>query len=383
MKNLKINKESLAKIVSAVLITTSLTNLTGCSFGEKKDELNTSNESLQVVSDNKMISIADLRLKDTKTNKIIDNIDAILIGNKLEREFDLINIIFNSSVESILIGDELVPIDRLKLVNSKTNQEINTIDYVLVGDELVPIKDYVNCNGTTTNPIIENKDDNYEELTTEKFNTLVDEVYKKYSEIGLDVSKEDVIDYMILVNIDKLAIDNNELINTIIGDRNVDVVVLNAFNVYSAIMTENNNRYCAKNLGWDSLILVDDTIFDSKEKETVKKIENRVKEIFEAKDNKEEFNILLNKLLMDMLDATKEEFNMESGAGYSVTTILLNFIRINFTSTLDEVNGDLIKYFVSFADDEAKYVENSRSTAYYRGIYNLMTECNKSKTLCK
>lgn len=394
MKNLKINKDGVKKLISAVLITTSLSNLTGCSFERNDTEKNTDNESLQnVVVDNKIISIADLRLKDTKTNEIIENIDAILIGNKLEKEFDLINIIFNSSVESILINDELVSVDRLKLVNSKTNQEIDTIDYALVEDELIPIKDYINRNSninsdseyrfSSSKEETVAEEEEYEELTTEKFNALVAEIYKKYSEIGLDVSKEDVIDYMMMVNIDKLATDNNELISVIIGDRNVDEIVLNAFNVYSAIMTENNDRYCAKNLGWDSVILINDTIFDNKERDTVKKIENRVKEIVEAKDSKEEFNRLLNRLLMDMLDAKKEEFNMESGAGYSVVTILMNFIRINFTSLLDSANGELIKYFIVYAGDGVEYEENSRSTAYYRGIYNLMTDCNKSKTLSK
>ena len=49
----------------------------------------------------------------------------------------------------------------------------------------------------------------------------------------------------------------------------------------------------------------------------------------------------------------------------------------------DNTEGSYFDFSVDANLDEAKYVENSRSTAYYRGIYNLMTECNKSKTLCK
>ena len=55
--------------------------------------------------------------------------------------------------------------------------------------------------------------------------------------------------------------------------------------------------------------------------------------------------------------------------------ILVNFIRRNFTSNLDKANAELIKYFISYAEEyNTSYYENSRSTAYYSGIYNLLTD---------
>ena len=182
---------------------------------------------------------------------------------------------------------------------------------------------------------------------------------------------------------DKLATDNNELVNTIVGERNVDMVVANAFNVYSAILTENNDRYCAKGLGFDTIIKVSDTVFDKDEKETVINIENRIKEIVLAKDNNEEFNKLLNKFLMDMCDAEKDEFNMQSGVGYSTMLILVNFVRINFFTQLDATNDELIKYFVTFANDGVEYEENSMMTAYYRGFYDMLTDCVKEEVHTK
>ena len=83
MINLKINKESVKKLISAVLITTSLSNLTGCTFGSDKEETTDNKESLQqVVVDNKIISVSDLRLKNKDNNQVIEDIDAVLIGNK-------------------------------------------------------------------------------------------------------------------------------------------------------------------------------------------------------------------------------------------------------------------------------------------------------------
>lgn len=391
MKNLKINKESVKKLISAVLITTSLSNLTGCTFGSDKEETTDNKESLQqVVVDNKIISVSDLRLKNKDNNQVIEDIDAVLIGNKLEREFDLINIIFNSTVDSILIDDELIPVSKLKLVNSKTNQEIDMIDYALVGDELISMKDYVlnNYEEAEFNSIMTTEDGTeleYEELTDEKFFELADAVYKKYSEIGLDVSKEEVIDFVMMSNIEKIAKDNKELVDKIVGDRNTDTVILNMCDVHSAIKTKNDNNYCAKGLGFDSLILVNDTVFDKETKEKVVAFEGRVKEIVEAANNKENFNKLLNTLLMEILNANEDEFNMDYGSGYNCMEILMYFVRSNFVNIMDKENAELIRYFCNYAEDYGtKYYENSRSSAYYSGIYFLLTEnVNCGKTLTK
>ena len=388
MKNLKINNEKFKRLMSFGLACVLAGSFTGCA--SKNVDKNEDNElKLEtVVADNKMISVADLKLKDTKTNKVLDNetIDAILVDNKLDREFDLIEVVFNSSVDSILVGDELLSVDRLVLINGNNNEEIDALDYALVGDELVPMNKYIkgmkNVDTASTNETV--SDDEYEELTDKKFYALADEVYKKYEKIGLDVSKEEVIDFVMMVNIDRLAKDNNDLIETIIGDRNTDLVVLNMMDVYSAIKTKNDNNYCAKGLGFDSLILVSDTVFDKDTKEKVVKFEERVKEVFDARNNKEQFNTLLNTLLMEVLTATEEEFNMENGAGYSCMEVLIYFIRSNFTNSLNKANGELIKYFCNYATEfGTDYYYNSRSTAYYSSIYYLLTEnlgCVKAKT---
>lgn len=389
MKNLKINNEWFKRTISAGLAVVLAGSLTGCSLNEKTKEEETEKDSLQtVVADNRMILVSDLRLKNLETNSVIDmeNVEAVLIENKLEREFDLIKIVFDSSVESILVNDEFISVSNLGLFNSKTNEDVDALDYALVGDELVSIDKYFSENDSLKqeDKKEESVEEEYEELTDKKFYALVDEVYEKYSEIKLDVTREEVIDYVMMVNIDRIAKDNKELITDIVGDRKTENVELNAFDVYSAVNTRNNYNYCSKGLGWDSLILVSDTVFDKNEKEVVINIENRVKEIVEASGNKVEFNKLLNTLLMEMLQATEEEFNMEYGVGYSVMQILINFVRINFTSSLDKANAELIKYFISYAEEYGtSYYDNSRSTAYYSGIYNLLTDtlsCVKTRT---
>lgn len=392
MKNLKINNEWFKRTVCTTLVLATLGSLSGCSSkNEKVDNKDTYEDGKleEVIYNNKIIKVNDLKLKNIDTNEIIemDRIEAILIDNKLVREFDLIKIIFDSSVESILVNDEFISVDKLGLFNSVINQDVKAINYVVIEDELIPVDEYFVVEKEDNKTNEEKKDEEvveYQELTNEKFYELVEKVYAEYSKVGLDVTKEEVIDYIMFVNIDRIAKDNKELIETIVGDRKIENVELNAFDVYSAVMTKNNENYCAKGLGFDSLLLVSNTVFDNQEKKDIEKIEERIKEIVEVANNKDEFNKLLNKLLLEMLNATEEEFNLEYGAGYSAMSILINFVRINFTDILDEANSELIKYFISYAEEYGtSYYENSRSTAYYAGIYNLLTDtltCAKTKT---
>ena len=155
MKNLKFNKESLVRLISTGMVLVTLSNvLTGCSEKSEKEE-NTDSKKLEtIVSNNKMIDITDLKIKNTETGEIVEDIDAILVDNKFEKEFNLIDVMFNSSVETVLIGDELVSVNKLKLVDVKTDEELDTIDYALIGNELISMRDYYK-NEKTTNIVCE------------------------------------------------------------------------------------------------------------------------------------------------------------------------------------------------------------------------------------
>lgn len=381
MKNLKINKKRIKALIGAFIL---LPNLTACSFTQSKDNTNaketyitedsvlaTDNLQYLVIVENdveKIVPITALKLVNNK-NEIVEKVDGVIVNGKIMDIENPVEIKFSLDIEKVIINNELIPVSEFSLVNGETLDKLENV-----------VGMYANYVYTdlSENPLF-----NDNRLTDEKFNELVENIYEKYSEEKLDVTKEQVIDYLMIVNMDKLATDNNELINTIVGDRNVDMVVANAFNVYSAILTENNDRYCAKELGFDSIITVSDTVFDKDEKETVIMLEERIKEIVLSKDNNEEFNKLLNKLLMDMCDAEKDEFNMQSGVGYSSMLVLVNFVRINFFTQLDKTNDELIKYFVTFAGDGVEYEENSMMTAYYREFYSLLTDCVKKDLYTK
>jgi len=369
IKNLKISKKVKA-LVGAIILTT---NLTGCAFklNDTKETyviedsvLDTKNLQYFVINENgkgKIVPITSLKLVNSK-NEVVESVDGIIIDGKIMNISNPVEIKFSLDVDNVIIDNELLPVSEFTLINSENGQKLTNIVGMFVNDEYVDLSE---------NPLFNNN-----LLTTENFNLLVDEIYNDYVVVNkLDVTKDEVRDYIMVVNMDKLATDNKDLIVTIIGERKTDEVIQNAFKVYSAVMTENNDRYCMQGLGFDKIITVSNTVFDKDEKETVIEIEKRVAEIVKAGDNKEEFNKLLNKLLMEICDAENDKFNMESGVGYSTMNILMNFIRINFLNDLDKTNADLIKYFIVYAGDGVKYEENALSTGYYRGINNLMTDC--------
>lgn len=393
MKNLKINKERISALAGAIIL---VTNLTGCSPTSKtntesmktyvsEDSIISNNGNIKylVVKDNnkeKLVPIENLRLAD-KDNKIIERLDGVIVDNKIMNIQNPVEVIFNNEIEKVLIGYEIVSTSELKLVDYASNKEITNI--VGMYDNNNEFVEY--DKKTNNNTADDNKDEEeYIELTDEKFYELADKVYNKYKEIGLDVKEEEVIDFLMMVNIDKISKDNKDLVEKIIGDRNRDTVILNMMDVYSAIKTKNDNNYCAKRLGFDSIILVNDTIFDKETRDKTIEFESRIEEIFNAKNDKEKFNELLNKLMMEVLTATEEEFNMENGAGYSIMEILMYFIRSNFTNIMNKENAELIKYFCNYIEEYGTtYYENSRSTAYYSGMYYLFTDsynCGKTRT---
>lgn len=394
MKNLKINKKRIKALTGAIILST---NLAACSFNQNNNEgmqvyitedeivSNNSNIKYLVVKEDdteRLIPVEELRLADSN-NKIIEKLDGVIVNGQIMSIEEPVNIMFDKEIKQVLVGYEIISTEELKLVD-KNNKEITNIIGMYNSNY-----EFVEYNKTTTNKKENDKkeeteEEEYIELTDELFYELADKVYNKYKEIGLDVKEEEVIDFVMMVNIDKIAKDNKDLVDKIIGDRNKDTVILNMMDVYSAIKTKNDYNYCAKGLGFDSLILVNDTIFDKETSNKTIEFEARVEEIFDARGDKDKFNELLNKLMMEVLTATEEEFNMENGAGYSIMEVLMYFIRSNFTNIMNKENAELIKYFCNYAEDYGTtYYENSRSTAYYSGIYYLFTDsynCGKTKT---
>ena len=383
MKNLKINSQKIKALIGSMIL---VTNLSACSIVNNNSQADTTKttETAKVIDyllvDNKLVPVSNISLMDSNKN-IITKIDGVIIDNEIKNITNPIEIMFTDNISGIIINNEIFKVSEFTLVDKDTKEELKNIKGAFINNELIPL----NINGDKTNT-----NDNNEEhkiLTDEEFYNLVDDIYNKLTKEGLPVTKEEVTKYLMIVNIDQLKEENKELVNTIIGEQDPNEVILDTYSLISRIITENNSRWCAKGLGWDKLLmyLAPDAIFSETEKSKTVELGEKVRAIVETGKNgdKDKFNELLNKLLMDMIDAKEDNFKLESGNGFNDMYIYINFIRINFLNELDKTNGELIKYFVVFDGDGLEYEQNAKTSEYWSGINYLINECHKSKTLTK
>ncbi len=373
MKNLKINEKRIKALVGSMILATNLTACKIVNNTPKEDTKQTTTETVKKIDyllvDNKLVPINNISLMDSNKN-IIKKIDGVIINSQIKEITNPVEIMFTESISGIIINTEIFKPSDFTLVDKETKVELKNIQGAFINNELVQFKD-----------------EEHKILTDEEFYNLVNDIYNKLTKEGLPVTKEEVIKYLMIVNIDQLKEENKELVNTIIGNQDPNEVLLDSYSLISRITAENNSRWCAKGLGWDKLLmyLAPDAIFSETEKSKTVELGERVRAIVETGRNgdKDKFNELLNKLLMEMIDAKEDIFKLESGNGFNDMYIYINFIRINFLNELDKTNGELIKYFVVFDGDGIEYEQNAKSSEYWSGINYLINECHKSRTLTK
>lgn len=382
MKNLKINSQKIKALIGSMIL---VTNLSACSTVKNDTSVNSTKateatrEIEYLLIDTKLVPVSNISLMDSNKN-IITKIDGVIIDNEIKNITNPIEIMFTDNISGIIINNQIFKPTEFTLANKETKEELKNIKGAFINNELIQLT-------TNNNNEDKNTDEEHKILTDEEFYNLVDDIYNKLTKEGLPVTKEEVIKYLMIVNIDQLKEENKELVNTIIGDQDPNEVILDTYSLISRIITENNSRWCAKGLGWDKLLmyLAPDAIFSETEKSKTVELGERVRAIVETGRNgdKDKFNELLNKLLMDMIDAKEDNFKLESGNGFNDMYIYINFIRINFLNELDKTNGELIKYFVVFDGDGIEYEQNAKTSEYWSGINYLINECHKSKTLTK
>ncbi len=388
MKNLKINSQKIKALIGSMIL---VTNLSACSIVKNDTSVDSTKateatrEIEYLLIDTKLVPISNISLMNSNKN-IVTKIDGVIIDNEIKNITNPIEIMFTDNISGIIINNQIFKPTEFTLVNKETKEELKNIKGAFINNELIQLTTN-NKNNKTNNNEDKNTDEDHKILTDEEFYNLVDDIYNKLTKEGLPVTKEEVIKYLMIVNIDQLKEENKELVNTIIGDQDPNEVILDTYSLISRIITENNSRWCAKGLGWDKLLmyLAPDAIFSETEKNKTVELGERVRTIVETGRNgdKDKFNELLNKLLMDMIDAKEDNFKLESGNGFNDMYIYINFIRINFLNELDKTNGELIKYFVVFDGDGIEYEQNAKTSEYWSGINYLINECHKSKTLTK
>ena len=228
----------------------------------------------------------------------------------------------------------------------------------------------------------------YVVLTTDAFEALTASRIKDAKDKGITIKESDIVKFTAIVNNDKLAQDNPELLASIKGDQTTDEMKQDGYKVIGAYTMYNYNLYFAEGNS-NNFIKISPFIFDEDEKAKAIEIENRVEEIAKSASNTEEMNALVNKLIKDMLNPTNELSYVESGVGFGLQLVLepvrglYSMSKDFMTSRLNETNADLIKYIVPYAGDEQEYVDNALLTGYVRDINANLNECTKGTSRSK
>lgn len=233
-------------------------------------------------------------------------------------------------------------------------------------------------NNTSTTPIPEIT------LTDEEFVKLVNEVTDDLVENGIKLTQDEITSYVLIVNIEKIARDNPELIEKVIAEKDPSTVLQDAYTVLGARTTYNYSMYSLTN---STNLFLDPTsiVFGNKQQDKVKTIVKKVNEISKIEDN-EEFNEAVIELLDFIYDPTEKVYNLDAGTILILQEVLEPVRGLYGTvkeqdDRFNERGLNAIKYLVPYVTDEEKYIDNALSSGAIRDINAILKDCQKDKEL--
>ena len=225
----------------------------------------------------------------------------------------------------------------------------------------------------------------YVVLTTERFEEFTANLIKKYEDLGLQLSREDITKYVMLRNIDKLRQDNSELIEQIVGTQNIFEVITDACHVLDATR-DYNLLYFDKYHNTDGFLSAADGVFDEVQRAKALEFERRVYEIGSYYQDEEKYNELAYALMRDLDNPLTPIAEMEDGVSYGLMSVDMYMVRTTFGTDryikLNDTNADMIQYFVSFPEDDAKHSDNALMNGNISNVIRLLSEC-EAKTRTK
>ena len=143
-------------------------------------------------------------------------------------------------------------------------------------------------------------DKEYVPLTTEKFEELCTNVIRKFENLGISASHEDIIKFVTVYNINKLRQDNPGLVRDVMGTQTVLEVFDDACAVSDVLKS-----YEAQNLIYNGQILsVADCVFDEEQQQLIRDFEAKKLEIVLADQCDRER--MTEEWLYSLLDAQSE-----------------------------------------------------------------------------
>lgn len=370
MKNLKINSKRIKALAGAIILST---NLVACSTKSNDNkETYSLDESIQYLYiDESLVSLSDIRLVD-KSKNIIDSIDGVIVNNEIKNIVNPVEVKLSDEIEGVIINNIVYSPTDFDLINIYTNEIIDNIDGIFVDNKLVYI-DY------EFDKVIENKDEiddesnlideDFEEdviLTDEDFEELCVDRIKAFNDVDLPVSEKDMIVYLMGTNSDKLAEDNYELINNIIGEKS-EIEVINDFGKVCAAIAMNNFK-CFQNKS-DKFIKVSDSIFGS-QKDMMIEVETYIDNIVNEYDDSDKVNTYVSELFEELNSGKLSK--LDDGVGFSMSSYLM---------LLDAM--DKSSYIVLNEENRSMLAQLITSEKYVSDIKAIFTNCGNAKVRTK
>ena len=219
-------------------------------------------------------------------------------------------------------------------------------------------------------------------ITDKEFVSLVNRVTEDLNNRGIKLTQDEIVSYVMIVNIEKIARENPELIKTVIGNKDPNVVLQDAYMVMGARVTYNYEMYSETN---DSSKFLDPTlvVYSANQKDKTKTIIDLVKEISTIEDN-EKFNEAVVNLLDKIYDPKDKLYDLDAGTIFLLQEVLepvrgLYGTVLNPDDRFNERGLNAIKYLVPYATDSEEYINNGLSAGGIRDINALLKECALSK----
>ena len=238
----------------------------------------------------------------------------------------------------------------------------------------------------------------YIELTTEEFESLVTATIRDFEAQGLQVSREDVIKFVMVFNIDKLKQDNPELVKSIMGTQTIEEVFADAEKVNDTgrnreieIMFDNNNpewkAYVDGGLNGpyvanpELIPSVADVPFDEEQQELVRSIEARRDEILRESDVTRRSE-MVNALLKDIFISDSEYRNLDDSTLYLVLSRVIVMLDgcycrdfVHNTTNLDDSTYSLIVQFIAPVGSTEEQITNSIMSGARRNMMDSFKLC--------
>ena len=259
--------------------------------------------------------------------------------------------------------------------------------------------------GETTVTIVETE--NYDELTTEKFEDLCSHVIRYFEEKGIIVKKSDVVKFVAAFNIDKLKQDNPELVKSLMGTQTIEEFFADAEKVsdtlisYEAqtVFAEENPEWASYVDSWfngaycpntDLLVSIADCAFDTEQQAIIKSFEARRNEILKEEDLSVRSD-MTKALLLDIMNAKSEYRLLDDSSLYFVLRhcivpldSMYNWDFLNNKSTLKDDAHYVMVEFIAPVGSTEEEITNSIMSGARRNMMDSFKLCQEdAKTLTK